>query len=487
METRLYETLTEYCRQDLVPMHMPGHKRNPAFVMENPYGIDVTEVTGMDDLHHPEGMIRRLMDWVTREYHSDQSYLLVNGSTGGILSAIAACCRHGDRIVLARNCHKSVYHAVRLLELRPVYIYPEETGGDMEYLGIPGIISERAVERALQTYDDVSCVILTSPTYEGIVSPIREIAEVTRRYGVPFIVDEAHGAHFNWHSLFPNTALEEGADLVVESLHKTLPSLTQTGVLHARFERVSKERLEWSLQTFQSSSPSYVLMAGIDRCFAYIEKEGQTAFEAYARNLRRFGEEMRSLAKLYLFDSPYKEKSKIVIATDRTELSGRQLAERLFHEYRIETEMSCGDYCIAMTSVCDETEHYQRLGAALREIDAGISERKEEGINGAAGTAGAAGAMSGSPYAGTDFRYIWQTPQRGMYSYEAAACRCEKIPLKKAAGRVAAADIVPYPPGIPLLVQGELFSEEMIRMIRAGTGLGHVIYGVEDGLVNVII
>lgn len=480
MEPSLYETLTDYRRQDLVPMHMPGHKRNPAFVMENPYGIDVTEVTGMDDLHHPEGMIRRLMDRVTREYHSEQSYLLVNGSTGGILSAIAACCRHGDRIVLARNCHKSVYHAIRLLELRPVYIYPQETGGDMKCLGIPGIVSEQTVEQALQTYDDVRCVILTSPTYEGIVSPIREIAAVTGRYGVPFIVDEAHGAHFNWHKSFPDTALEEGADLVVESLHKTLPSLTQTGVLHARFDRVSKERLEWSLQTFQSSSPSYVLMAGIDRCFAYIEREGEAAFEAYVHNLRQFEEEMKCLNGLYLFDSPHKERSKIVIATDRTELSGRQLAERLLRQYRIETEMNGGDYCIAMTSVCDEPENFRRLGAALREIDAGLS------VGGTDGAAGREGVRSGSLYAGPDFRYIWQEQKRGMYSYEAAFCRCERIRLEEAEDRMTAADIIPYPPGIPLLVRGELFSGEMIRMIRAGIDMGYVIYGVEDDSVNVI-
>lgn len=474
MEMGLYETLTEYCRQDLVPMHMPGHKRNPSFVMENPYKIDVTEVSGMDDLHHPEGMIRRLMDRVTEEYRSEQSYLLVNGSTGGILAAVSACCRHGDRIILARNCHKSVYHAIRLLELRPVYLYPEETGGDLVNLGIPGIISERAVEQALQEYGDARCVILTSPTYEGIVSPVREIAAVTERCQVPLIVDEAHGAHFHWHQLFPDTALHEGADLVVESLHKTLPALTQTGVLHARFKHVSRERLEWGLQTFQSSSPSYVLMAGIDRCFAYIEKEGKAAFEAYAERLRQFARDMGCLRELYLFDSAYKEKSKIVIATDRAGISGRQLADSLRYRYRIETEMSCGGYCTAMTSVCDEPGNMRRLGTALQEIDEGIL----------AGEAN--GASSQMPYGKVDFRYTWHTPARAQYSYEAAACPREKILLEQAEGRTAAEDIILYPPGIPLLVQGEVFSAEITQTVREGTAMGYALYGIHGNTVNVV-
>ncbi len=474
METGLYETLTGSCRQVRLPMHMPGHKRNPSFVMENPYGIDVTEVAGVDDLHHPEGMIRRRMDWMAEKYHSEKSYLLINGSTGGILSAIAACCRHGDRIAVARNCHKSVYHAIRLLELCPVYMYPDETGGDLERLGIPGILSEKLVEQVLRTYEDIRCVVLVSPTYEGIVSPIREIAEATARYGVPLIVDEAHGAHFNWHPSFPETAVEAGADLVVESLHKTLPSLTQTAVLHARFDRISKDRLEWCLQTFQSSSPSYVLMAGIDRCFAYIEREGQEAFERYVNNLRQFEEEMKQLKRLYLFDSPRKERSKIVIAADRTRMSGKELAECLRTRYRIETEMNLGDYCLAMTSVCDGAQAFERLGAALKEMDAEQARgEKDDG-------------RFFSIFDRDRIRYIWQEPERAMFSYEAVFCPRERIPLEQAKGRVAADDVVLYPPGIPLLVQGEIFSGDMIRTLQAGIDMGYAIYGVENGCTYVV-
>lgn len=475
MKQRLYEMLEEYGERNIVPMHMPGHKRNPAFVMKNPYALDVTEVTGMDNLHRPEGVIRRLMERVSGLYGSEQSYFLVNGSTGGILSAIAACCRHGDRIIAARNCHASVYRAIRLLELRPVYIYPECEGGAMERLDIAGAIPEQALEEALKNNRDVSCVIVTSPTYEGIVSDIRAAAALTRRFGVPLIVDEAHGAHFNWHPSFPETALEQGADLVVESLHKTLPALTQTGVLHARFDRVSRKKLEWCLQTFQSSSPSYVLMAGIDRCFAYIEKEGGKAFDRYVEHLRLFREKMKELRYLYLFESPHKESSKLVIATDRTRVCGRELAGRLLEKYRIETEMSCGDYCIAMTSVCDEPQGFRRLAAALLEIDGQLAG------------AGSEGGASMRLLDGAERRTsVWQAPVRSMYSYEAADCRSEWVSLSEAEGRIAAEDVYFYPPGVPLLVQGELFSESLIGLLEVGRKAGYVIHGVEDETVCVV-
>lgn len=475
MEQRLYEMLEEYGGRDIVPMHMPGHKRNPVFEMKNPYALDVTEVTGMDNLHRPEGVIRRLMDRVSGLYGSEQSYLLVNGSTGGILSAVAACCRHGDQIIAARNCHASVYRAIRLLELRPAYIYPESEGGDMDRLGIAGAIPERALEEALKNNRDVSCVIVTSPTYEGIVSNIRAMAALTRRFGVPLIVDEAHGAHFNWHPSFPETALEQGADLVVESLHKTLPALTQTGVLHARFDCVSRKRLEWCLQTFQSSSPSYVLMAGIDRCFAYIEKEGGGAFGRYVENLSLFREKMRELRHLYLFESPRKESSKLVIATDRTRMSGQELAGCLLRKYRIETEMSCGNYCIAMTSVCDEPKGFRRLAAALLEIDGQFADEESE-------TGASMRLLDGAERR----MPVWQDPVRSMYSYEAADCRSEQVFLSEAEGRVAAEDIYFYPPGVPLLVQGEIFSKLLIGLLEAGREAGYVIHGVEGETVSVV-
>ncbi len=456
MKQGLYETLTEYCQKDILPMHMPGHKRNHKFQMENPYELDVTEIPGLDNLHQPEGVIRKLMDHISDEYQSDASFLLVNGSTCGLLAAITACCRRGDRVLVARNCHKAVYNVIRLLELRPVYVYPSAEGGEMDSLGIAGIVSPEDVEGALEEYPDISCVVITSPTYEGILSPVAVIADMVHKRKIPLIVDEAHGAHFHWHKAFPDTALTEGADIVIESLHKTLPAFTQTGVLHARYGLVKEELLTWSLQTYQSSSPSYLLMAGVERCFSYLLGEGRKEMQCYVSDLEWFRQEMKGLKALRLFESQWKEPSKLVIATDRTPVRGRDLADRLRETYHIETEMSCGDYVIAMTSVADERKSFERLAAALREIDRELTEKLDrqafENVDLTAGK--------------NSFCYDWHRPEPGVYSFEAAYYPKRRVSLAEAAGELAAEPVYPYPPGIPLLVEGERISQEMVELLE---------------------
>ncbi len=477
MKQGLYETLKEYCQADILPMHMPGHKRNHKFWMESPYELDVTEVPGLDNLHQPEGVIRELMDHIAEEYQSDASFLLVNGSTCGILAAITACCRRGDRILVARNCHKAVYNAIRLLELRPVYVYPSAEGGEMDTLGIAGIISPEDVEGTLEGYTDISCAVITSPTYEGIVSPVAAIADVVHKKKTPLIVDEAHGAHFHWHETFPDTALTEGADIVIESLHKTLPAFTQTGVLHARYGLVKEELLAWSLQTYQSSSPSYLLMAGAERCFSYLLGEGRTEMQRYVSYLEWFQQEMKGLKALRLFGSRWKEPSKLVIATDRTPVNGRELADRLREVYRIETEMSCGDYVIAMTSVADERKSFERLAVALREIDRELAAKLDRQAFG-----------SVRPTAGKkSFCYDWHRPESGMYSFEAAYLKKRRVPLHEAVGELAAEPVYPYPPGIPLLVEGEKILKEMVELLEQAARQQMSVQGVTDGFINVLV
>lgn len=477
MKQGLYETLTEYCQKDILPMHMPGHKRNHKFQMENPYELDVTEIPGLDNLHQPEGVIRELMNIISKEYRSDASFLLVNGSTCGLLAAITACCRRGDRVLVARNCHKAVYNVIRLLELRPVYVYPSAEGGEMDSLGIAGIVSPEDVEGALEEYTDISCVIITSPTYEGILSPVAVIADVVHKRKIPLIVDEAHGAHFHWHESFPDTALTEGADIVIESLHKTLPAFTQTGVLHARYELVKEELLTWSLQTYQSSSPSYLLMAGVERCFSYLLGEGRKEMQCYVSDLEWFRQEMKGLKALRLFESQWKEPSKLVIATDRTPVRGRDLADRLRETYHIETEMSCGDYVIAMTSVADERKSFERLAAALREIDRELTEKLDrqafENVDLTAGK--------------NSFCYDWHRPEPGVYSFEAAYYPKRRVSLAEAAGELAAEPVYPYPPGIPLLVEGERISQEMVELLERAVRQQISVHGVTDGFINILV
>ena len=226
---RLYKKLESYGQSDYYPFHMPGHKRNRAssaddFLFER----DITEISGFDNLHHAEGILKEAQEYAAQIYGTKKCFFSVNGSTAALLAAVSASVNKGGKILVARNCHKAVYHALYLRELQPVYIYPHED----PKLGINGGISPGRVEMYLAENPDIQAVLITSPTYDGIVSDVARIAEIAHRYGVPLIVDEAHGAHFRFSDYFPVSAAQLGADVVINSVHKTLPCLTQTGVIH---------------------------------------------------------------------------------------------------------------------------------------------------------------------------------------------------------------------------------------------------------------
>ena len=263
MEERLYKKLESYGRSDFYPFHMPGHKRNPLAVDGDfPVERDITEINGFDNLHHAEDLLKRAQEDVARLYGVPESFYSINGSSGAILAAVSAAVGKGGQILIARNCHKAVYHAIYLRDLGATYIYPHED----PRLGINGGISPSRVEMYLAENPEIEAVLITSPTYDGIVSDVARIAEVVHNHGIPLIVDEAHGAHFHFSDYFPVSAAELGADVVINSVHKTLPCLTQTGVIHLCSDRVSREKLIRFLGIYQSSSPSYVLMSSIDAC-----------------------------------------------------------------------------------------------------------------------------------------------------------------------------------------------------------------------------
>ena len=238
MET-LYNRLERYGDSDFYGMHMPGHKRNRGLIRNRiPYELDITEIDGFDDLHHAEGILKEAEARAAWLYKADRTHFLVNGSTVGILSAILGSTKKGDKILVARNCHKSVYHGIYLNELEPVYIYPA-----YEKSGINGEISPDEVEKILERERGIRAVMIVSPTYDGVVSDVREIARIVHRYGIPLIVDEAHGAHFGFHPYFPENANTKGADVVIHSVHKTLPALTQTALIHLNGTIAAGKRL----------------------------------------------------------------------------------------------------------------------------------------------------------------------------------------------------------------------------------------------------
>ncbi|MCD8152959.1 MAG: aminotransferase class V-fold PLP-dependent enzyme [Clostridiales bacterium] len=544
-ENYLDEALTEYGRSDYYPFHMPGHKRQRLgdFLPEE---IDITEIEGFDNLHHAEGILREGQERLARLFGADESFYLVNGSTAGILAAVCGCIRKGDRILIGRNCHKAVYHAAYLMEAKAEYLYPEPTD-----FGIQGSIAPGQVEKMLAERKDVRAVVITSPTYDGVVSDIRAIAEIVHGYGIPLIVDEAHGAHFGFSEGFPQKAIALGADLCVESLHKTLPSYTQTAVLHmmrgdnpafganvavgkADF-RFDARWVRRYLGIFQSSSPSYVLMAGMDRCVRMIEQDRilyakpetrpESRFEQFEDRLREFYEKCAGFRFVQVF--PYmesgckadsedrrkgrlyeqrdmaqgifaKDNSKILISAQRAGLHGQQLYGRLLEKYHLQMEMAAGHYVTALTSIMDTEEGFARLYAALKEIEDAAIEREKICTAGVSGgdiawivncidEEKSRDACGEGKNRDSMEKEDWLAPCR-LYSArekimelaEAIDAKKEDLPMDQSAGRISGEFVWLYPPGIPILVPGEVITEEVIGMIADCRSRHMNVQGMED-------
>lgn len=461
MEKYLDEELTAYSKTDYYPFHMPGHKRQKmgSWIPEE---VDITEIDGFDNLHHAEGIIREAQERLARVSRAAQSFLLVNGSTSGLLAAICGSVKKGSRILAGRNCHKAVYHAAYLMELRMEYIYPERTE-----FGIQGSINPGQVEQKLREFPDTAAVVITSPTYDGVVSDITSIAEIVHAHGIPLIVDEAHGAHFGFSKEFPPKALTLGADLCIESLHKTLPSYTQTAVLHVgSTERIDLERVKRYLGIYQSSSPSYVLMAGIDRCTRMLQ-QGKELFQNFECRLKAFYRECRALKRVQIF--PYKSEdggiwgkdiSKILISAQKVGLDGRQLYDLLLKEYHLQMEMASGHYVTALTSVMDTDEGMARLLDALWEIDKWDGEGSKKDIL--------------TP------EEIYQPREKKMEIFEAMDTEKQKVRLSESAGYVSGEFIYLYPPGIPLVAPGEVITSKLLRVISECRKRNMQVQGMED-------
>lgn len=439
------------------PFHMPGHKRN--FMKDSILGdlmtIDITEITGYDDLHHPKDMIRESMDFIKGVYGTRDSYFLINSSTAGNLAAISAACHIGDKILIARNSHKSVYHAAELLGLRPIYVYPK-----VDAYGICCGITKEQIQEIVKKETGIKAAVIVSPTYEGMVSDIAGIAQVLHQRNIPLIVDEAHGAHFIFEEAFPESAVSLGADIVIHSLHKTLPSLTQTGLLHLCTDRVTKEQIQNKLSIFQSSSPSYILMASIDQCI-HSCAENKKSFQQYVSVLHHLRGKLNHLNHLKLV--PSDDIGKIVISTKRTNMTGKELFDCLRDRYHLELEMSEMSYVIAMTSICDTVEALNYLVDALFEEDYQLAYQKEQENE------------------------IILPHNKTVFSIEKAVRESGKpIELCESEGKIAADFVYLYPPGIPLIVPGERISRAVIEKIEQYQTNHMEIVGYENGKIKIM-
>lgn len=478
----LIRLLSEYGASDYYPFHMPGHKRQVtnSFASEfpNPYAIDITEINGFDNLHHPSGILKDSMNWAAGIYHADRTYYLINGSSSGVLSAIHGTTSHGSTILMGRNCHKSAYHGVLLNRLKAVYAYPQVM---IEY-GIQGGLLIDELEEKLCTNKDIRAVLVVSPTYDGIVSDIKSISELVHKYEIPLIVDEAHGAHFPFGDQFPVSALELGADVVIQSLHKTLPAFTQTAIMHVQKGYVDLAKIDRYVHMFQSSSPSYILMAGIENCIRWMDGVGREKMADYDRCLKNARNSLMKMKRLKLLTNDLKgnygvydlDCSKIIISTVNTGMDGSQLNDLLRNKYHLEMEMCGADYVTAISSIADTEAGINRLVQALLEIDDTFCLES-------------CGEVKSVVEKGLKHFAFCGKPQIAMKIAEAMDAPACKVALGDSVGYISTEFLEVYPPGIPIIVPGEILSQNVVDLILNYKKLGLNLQGLEDECVNSIM
>ena len=464
MKRYITEKLQKYITEEHMPWHMPGHKRKAVFsdaletkrvdiqsILSYAMKMDVTEVPGLDDLHHPKSIIRQSMDELKKIYGAYESFYLVNGATSGIFTSIAACYDgQGGEIIVAANCHKSVRNAVKLLGLTEHIIEPGRMVAPDIYLSV----NPAELDRVCSAHPNARAIVLTSPTYEGVISDIEKISKIAKEYNMYLIVDEAHGAHLPYMSgihvedmKLPESAVYCGADLVVQSLHKTLPSLTQTAVLHNQCGELS-EAVRKYLSVFMSSSPSYIMLASMENAVTWMS-EAEKEIEKYLEELQAFRTRIKKLKNInILTDIEYAyDPTRLVFWAGCGEdiLSGTKLY-RLLDEQGIVCEMAGLDYVVLISTVCDDGRSFDELYGALSRIDEALASE----CNGV------------SIYS--------QNPEiKSMSVGEYTAQINELI------GKTAEQDIYVYPPGIIIVAAGEEITAEkgdyLKRLASSGSRL----------------
>ena len=470
-----FEALRDYIKKDMVAFHTPGHKHgkgiDPEFIEligRNTFRIDLCELPEVDNLHDPEHVLKEAMELAAQAYGVDLSFFLVNGSTCGNNTMVLTVCDPGDKILIPRNVHKSVISGILLSGAIPVYITPT---WDKE-IGIDHNLTPYDVERALQANPDVKGLFLVNPTYYGVTSDIRSIVEICHRYGKPLLVDEAHGPHLHFHPDLPLSAVDSGADMVVQSTHKIIAGMTQTSMLHINEGRVDVHRARKVLQLLQSTSPNYVLMASLDTARRQMALHGRELLSytleisEWSRNelnkipgLYCFGQERVGFPGLFNLDL-----TKLTINVSGLGISGFDCQDLLNERFEIQTEMATLTNILAIVTFGNTRRDMERLVNAMRDI---AQEIHTQGV-----------PKQLQPL--VQQMDLPALPEAVLTPREAFYARTEKVPFEKSAGRICTEIVSPYPPGIPILVPGERITQELVDYIQLVYHHGGFINGPDD-------
>ena len=481
-KTPLLDAIGEFIHTKPAYFRIPGHRLQKGIssrwtdkVGEEIFAYDVTETPYTDDLHQAEGAIREAQQLLSELYHTDRSFFLVNGSTCGNEAMILAGALEGQEIMIARNAHKSAMMGLIMSGARPVYVSPQVLG---EW-GIQGGITPEDVEGCFKEHPGCRALFMVSPSYYGITSDLKAIARVCHEHGAMLLVDEAHGGHVYFHEALPQGAIEQGADMCVQSMHKVTGALTQSSVLHVHSSLVDMDRVTSALHIVQSTSPNYLLMTSLDCARYELAMHGREmmqqalALASYAREqINRIagfacmGTEVVGQAGIAGLDT-----TRLVITAKKLGLTGFDLEECLFREYAVNMELADYENVLAIVTYANTREEIDRLISACRSIsqkllsDTCVINRK---------------------WKETHNQEIPCQPQQVMTPRQAYFAQTQRIPWEQAVGRIAGEMVAPYPPGIPILYAGERITQEVWEYLERFRQDSRHMHGIEDGQITVM-
>lgn len=461
-KTPIYDAIGSYTNTGPLPFHMPGHKLGrgiPEHLLKNIAALDITEIPGTDNLHNPSGVIKEAQELAAHAFGADKTYFLVNGSTCGMHAIISTVCKSGQKLIVTRDCHKSAFGGMLLAGVEPVFIMPEFN----KAFGMMACITPEAVERALIDNPEAAGIILTRPNYYGACCDLERIAGVVHSYGKILAVDEAHGAHLGFSDKLPVSAMDAGADICVQSAHKTLPAFTQGAYLHVKAGRVDVERLEFMLDILQTTSPSYIIMAFLDIARGIMQQDGEQLLSRLVSDIQGFKTEAAGIKGLrFLEDGDISggrlDETRIVANLEELGLTGYEVQKLLRKDYRVEVEMSDFTNVVAIATVADDTEALRRLFEAVSGIGSKYGSNK---------------SLYRPKHTG------FEIPPIKLGLNEALKTEREEVDLQKAAGRICRSIIAPYPPGIPLVFPGEIITPEIVGYLLETLKCGGIVAGVD--------
>ena len=451
-------------KNKLYPFHMPGHKRNKNYINEDLLKLDMTEIEGLDNLQNPKGIIKRAQEECAKIYGAKQSYILVNGASSGVMSAIFSVCGENDGIIMMRASHKSAYNAVELTGAQAYYLYSQNI------FGINSGIEAQELEDILREKAKVKAVFITSPNYEGFSLDLEKISQLVHKYKKILIVDEAHGSHFVFHKRFPKTAIESGADIVINSLHKTLPCLTQSAVLHVNSEYVDTDRLKKYLTMFQTTSPSYILMSVMESSLKKIS--APNFYNNYADKLLSLREKLSQNKIISLMNKEdVCAQNSGIVDLDISKLTFLVKAKQKPYEiekilrkkFKLQIEMCGLNHFIALSTIADTDYGFELLVKSIEYLERNLEYEKK----------------------------IYEKEQmpkpQVIYSIKEAASQKKKYDiLYNCTNKIAAEYLVAYPPGIPIIVPGEEINDKAIESINRYILHGIEVIGIDSGYISVI-